>query len=547
MPQCKSGIQLESYMNTADQVNLTSAQLDNQGLSSIALFLPALSTFYAHYVGKQRHTAHVPAERIPPGFEHGVEGLNFLNPAAGYFQYKWTLYSAGHANLQLGSDAAEDMIRNRSDCSFVLADSGGFQIGKGVWQGDWRAASGCAKAQAKREQVLRWMDAYMDYGMGLDLPTWIPRTPGGTAATGISSYADALAATCYNYQYWMDHRSGKCRLLTVLQGENHSQADHWYEHVKQFSDHRLYPDRHFNGWAMGSQNKCDAHLVLRRLVIMAWDGLLTPGRQDWIHYLGTSKLEWAVMFSCLQRSLRRHVNPQVTISFDCASPFLATANGQVYYRNRLDTHKWSYQMRKCVDDRALSSDTRLFRDVLLSDYAGDWPEFIDSPIMQRLRMCDVCYYQPGQLNKINKLSRTSWDSFSYALLMAHNVYTHILAVQQANAQAQAGSPPRQLTRNLLGDDTYFQQLADEIFSSSSRERALQLLNDELEPRRGLCHWYRDIVGSSANGILGDRTLNTRTLGQRWFSARTDAAETTMQRDDSGLDTSALEQLESHKD
>ena len=29
------------------------------------------------------------------------------------------------------------------------------------------------KAQKKREQVLTWMDAYMDYGMILDIPAWV--------------------------------------------------------------------------------------------------------------------------------------------------------------------------------------------------------------------------------------------------------------------------------------------------------------------------------------------------------------------------------------
>ena len=49
------------------------------------------------------------------------------------------------------------------------------QIGKGKWEGDWRANSGCLQAQKKRDGVLRWMDAYMDYGMILDIPAWVDR------------------------------------------------------------------------------------------------------------------------------------------------------------------------------------------------------------------------------------------------------------------------------------------------------------------------------------------------------------------------------------
>ena len=57
----------------------------------------------------------------------------------------------------------------------------------------------------------------------------------------------------------------------------------------------------------------------------------------------------------------------------------------------------------------------------------------NSPIGQRMTMGDICYMGPGMLNKIGKEGKTSWDSFSYFLLMAHNVYQHIESVQRANA------------------------------------------------------------------------------------------------------------------
>jgi len=47
-------------------------------------------------------------------------------------------------------------------------------------------------------------------------------------------------------------------------------------------------------------------------------------------------------------------------------------------------------------------------------------------------MGDVCWYGEGDLNKNNKEGKTAWDSFSYCLMMAHNVYNHIRAIQIAN-------------------------------------------------------------------------------------------------------------------
>ena len=61
------------------------------------------------------------------------------------------------------------------------------------------------------------------------------------------------------------------------------------------------------------------------------------------------------------------------------------------------------------------------------------------PIADRLTMGDVCWYKPGMLNKIGKEGKTSWDSFSYFLMMAHNVYMHIDSVQSANALADVAT------------------------------------------------------------------------------------------------------------
>jgi uncharacterized protein (DUF608 family) len=54
-----------------------------------------------------------------------------------------------------------------------------------------------------------------------------------------------------------------------------------------------------------------------------------------MHFLGTSKLEWATLLTDVQRAVRKYHNPNFTISFDCASPFLATANGMIYYRGEV--------------------------------------------------------------------------------------------------------------------------------------------------------------------------------------------------------------------
>lgn len=564
--------------------NLTDSQQD------YAIFLPALSGFYATYVGKQRYEQYVDPARIPSNFVNGIESLNYLNPQAGAFQYNWTLYSAGHADLDVNKHSPkEDMIRNRNRAtSWVLGDSGGFQIGKGVWEGEWRDPTSqyvldkmadCVArkteertvtstkkdgsvvtktvtvdlvkeyqarldmAQKKRDGVLRWMDAYSDYGMILDIPAWVARSPAGVKATGISSYQDAVEATKYNNEYWMKHRTGACKFLNVLQGETHEDADNWYEQMKDYCDPKKYPDTHFNGWAMGGQNMCDVHLVLKRIVTLIHDGLLEKGVHDFMHFLGTSKLEWACLLTDIQRAVRKYHNENFTITFDCASPFLATANGQIYIQNETpDRGKWTYRMVPSVDQLKYASDTRGFRDAVLND--NIFQNFEDSPLTDGLKVNDVCIYAAGDTNKIGTIKvakgnveldklgnpvldkdgkpiirdkdSTSWDSFSYAIQMGHNVWSHINAVQEANRQYDAGIIPNMLVQERFKRIT-FRDTVEEIFATGNLEESLKLIDQHSK-------FWMNIPGT--RGAIGKKTINAMTQFNALFEVETDDSNKT---------------------
>jgi len=489
--------------------NLTATQND------YAYFLPATSGFYSTFIGKQRYSNYVDPARIPASFKSGVESLNYLEPDKGAFYYDHCLYSAGHANLDLNkTDESEDMFRNRNrSTSWVLGDSGGFQIGKGVWPADWKDPN-CPKAQKKREQVLTWMDTLMDYGMCLDIPAWVARSPAGRAATGINSYIEAVQGTYINNDWFVNNRNGNCKFLNVLQGENHADADDWYDRMKKYCDTKQYGDRAFNGWGMGGQNMCDIHLVLKRLVALRFDGLLEQGQHDWMHFLGTSKLEWAVLLTDIQRAVRKYHNPNFSISFDCASPFLATANGQIYIQVETeDRTKWVYRMVASADDKKYATDTRLFQDAVIQD--GIFANFETSPIMDGVQMKDICIYAPGDLNKIGKEGKTSWDSFSYAIMMGHNVWTHINAVQEANRQYDAGRCPNMLVQE-KHERLFFKDIVEAIFATSDRGIADAVVEE-------YSRFWTGIVGT--RGATGKKTINASTNFTKFFD---EVDETTVQ-------------------
>lgn len=209
-------------------------------------------------------------------------------------------------------------------------------------------------------------------------------------------------------------------------------------------------------------------------------------------------------------------------SFDCASPFLATANGQVYYENVFEhDSKWSYRMGPSADDKKYATDTRKWSTGVVAD--GIYPCWQDSPISDLLTMKDICIYKAGTIksgvtlteenfkdpalydvlpdvNKNGKWGKTSWDSFSYALLMGHNVWMHLTAVQEANRRFDAGEYPAMMRRS-VGDYAKFEDIIEAIFSAPDRQTAEEII-------KFYSSYWMEIVGT--RGFKGKKTMNART-------------------------------------
>ena len=388
-----------------DRKDLTTSNKD------YSVFLPSISSFYSKFIAQaQKRPDFVTPERMPDGFEYGIDGFDFLKPKEEtYYNYKWGLYSAGHATRDTAkSDVQEPMIQKRDrEKTFILGDSGGFQIATGVIKCDW---PNFKSDDTLRSQILNWLEHTADYSMVLDIPT-LAAAPPLNAKTGLTNWVDCLEYTMHNNDYFVRNRQGKTKFLNVLQGNNEQQADDWYGAVKH------YP---FEGWAMAGYNMKQLHLALRRLIVMRDEKMLDPGR-DLVHYLGTSKLNWSCIFTQIQRSLREDVNENMMITYDAASPFITTAKGQAYTQHVHRNKKFSYVMEQAVDDKRFQH--------------SQIPFPYNSPIGERMVMGDLCHMGPGMLNKLGKEGKTSWDRFSYFLLMAHNVYQHIEACQRANTLA----------------------------------------------------------------------------------------------------------------
>jgi hypothetical protein len=483
-------------MKNKPPVDLTPHQMD------YSVYLPAISSFYADYVAKQRLGEYIPKDRIPKGFDRGIEGMNFLNPEEGYFYYKYALYSAGHAQLDLNkSMIQESMIQQRDrSTTMILGDSGGYQIGKGVLKFDWHNFEGPA-ANKVRQQILDWLELTADWSMMLDVPSWAC-SPLNREKTGLKTFDDCLEKTRYNNEYFLKNRLGHTKLLNVLQGDDWDTAEKWYRAVKEYSDPAVWGDRAAEGWAFGAVNMCKMDITLKRLMVMREEGMLE--NKDWIHFLGTAQLDWACFLTCIQRQIRKHINPNLTISYDCASPFIGTAHGLVYTNAQHVNRKFGVVMTKAPDNKALAK--------------SDTPYPFESEISRRLTVGDICYYSPGMKNKIGKEGKTSWDSFSYALMMGHNVYCHIAAVQRANQlmdietarikpdwrtwmkynskESASHEFSEWVPRNIL----FFAAFVEELFDTKTLEEAVDMI-EKAKP------FLKDLEGARMRGGPADNLYN----------------------------------------
>jgi hypothetical protein len=476
-------------------VNLTPLQKD------YAVYLPAISSFYSTYIAKQRLEDFVPKDRIPKEFDRDIEGMNFLNPEEGYFYYKYGLYSAGHAQLDLNkSIVQESMIQQRDRTkTMILGDSGGYQIGKGVLKFDWLDFEGPA-ATKTRQNILEWLELTADWSMMLDVPTWACdhiHSP----KTGLKTFEDCLEKTRYNNDYFLNNRLGQTKWLNVLQGSDWDTAEKWYQGVKEFSDPKgKYAGKEAEGWAMGGANMCKMDITLKRLITLRDEGLLEG--KDWMHFLGTAQLDWSCYLTLIQRQIRKHINENFTVSFDCASPFIATAHGLVYTNAQHTAKRWSVIMDKAPDNKALSQ-------------RHDIPFPFESEFGRRLDIGDICWYKPGMLNKINKEGKTSWDSFSYALMMGHNVYCHIVAVQRAQQLMDIemakfnpdwrlcgieGKKEKEYSEWVPRRILYFRNFVEELFETKNKQDAFNLIETAMP-------FLRTLEGARLQGGPAQNTFN----------------------------------------
>ncbi|WHQ70205.1 hypothetical protein [Methylorubrum extorquens] len=281
---------------------------------NVARYLPAISHGYARVAND------------PSWHCEGLPGtmLDYLR-AGGVFRYPAALASAGQVIRESGSlDSTRTIITDRDPtASFVVADSGGFQIQQGTL-GPWRG-------KATVLQSLRWQEQHSDYVMALDFPTGgidtgkmaqhvhrlihVEGEPieAMSRTNGLSVPFNAcLRQTVINTDMMLTYRRPDRRFLVVLQGTSEPESREWYQAHKHFIAEA-------EGIAFAGESKTSYRLMLHRLIDMRDDGNLA--RIKHIHVLGTGTFESGCILTTIQRCIRDSINRELQITFDTATPF----------------------------------------------------------------------------------------------------------------------------------------------------------------------------------------------------------------------------------
>lgn len=291
---------------------------------------------------------------LPQGVNPG--DFDFLDLANPLFRWSHVLSSAGQALNQ----SKPCMITKRDRrFSRVIGDSGGYQVA---------GQRGNLDPIRDRGRILAWLETHCDLAMTLDVPTGPTRFVGHDYP-----YKDpqaCLDATRDHLDYFAANRTpGKVHFLNVLQGNDPGQADRWYDAVKH------YP---FEGWAIAGVLRRNMYEVCRRIIIMANEGLLQ--NKSWIHVLGTSTLDMAVMLTALQRAINKHINPRLRISYDTASPFIMLRSNKIYTLPQITAHEMGMPQVQAPADPVFFG----------SQLKWPWP----SVLGKHLTMGDMCVQCP---------------------------------------------------------------------------------------------------------------------------------------------------------
>jgi len=323
--------------------------------------------------------------------------LNFLDDQTGLFYFPRMLQSYAERTTK----NTILLTRDRSK-TFVLGDSGGFQIASGNknWKLDYHDRSA---VDPLIDDILQWYGQNVDAGLILDIPTL---TLANKSQPSIQTFHDCVNVTEANVKRMMQVADG-FPLYNVIQfNSDRAKIDAWYAQLTPYQLH---------GWALGG-NATMLEIVYVLLKLHR-DGLLKPP-SDKVHVLGCGKIDALYLLRVINEYL------SITITTDSATSSHQVRFGTLYSKPDVITLT---KPRACAYPASKSSTINwnqyqnhtmqaMFRAGLLDDFR--------SPVLANKTVADI--------------SKT--DGYTEQLARLHNKWCYVYA--NNGIPRVLGLPPR---------------------------------------------------------------------------------------------------------
>ena len=230
------------------------------------------------------------------------------------FRHKFFLLTAG-AFYKQKTNTRESL---GMEDTFVIGDSGGFQIASGVikYLGEPKD-----KQNLIRETIFHWLEANSDIAMNLDIPPKIK-------LSGL--FDESLKISIENFKYFEKKQSGKTKFLNVLQmGGDLKSYDTWYNSVKDFQ---------FNGWGIGGTT-AQYYNSIYVMALLLKKRELEKKNIEYLHFLGTTSPFNFLIYAAFQKNLNQHY-PHCVITTDSSTPLMQGVYGNWYHSLNYNKFTW---------------------------------------------------------------------------------------------------------------------------------------------------------------------------------------------------------------
>lgn len=376
--------------------------------SRIEPYLPSLQPSWTKTFSKSLYDYRA---FVPHATFTSLDEFNWYNGNKPRFRHPYALYSAGHAELDLDKARKVDAIlfdRDRSN-TFLLADSGGFQVGRGNWP--------LSSINSQIRKVISWQEEIADLAVILEVPTWLEQEGESIG------FDQALAVTKRNLKAYANYSRDKIKFLNPLHGLSYDEGRRWFDETRWFND-----QGYAVGWCFASAFSKDLHLALKMVLYM----IEQEHYPRYLHFLGeggpASALVAGIMRRTISRAYPQHLREgpanALNVTIDASSEFLSIGRYMTIYERALDVEAGqgktnAYQIKTSLFDSADRSKFPANRT---------YPD-VEGPILGR-HAKGVVFGDILAPVSSTTTSQYNLDDVSRAVLIAHNIWVKLDTIRR---------------------------------------------------------------------------------------------------------------------